>query len=168
MDMTFDFGEVRKMAATYKGGDRIVLDETRRGITRAVVLIEADAIRLVPVDTHTLQRSLTHEVTVSGRDVIGKAGTNVEYAPVVEFGRSAGAAMPPPSALVGWARRHPPGPDFKGGEASWAFVLARAIARRGIRKRPYLKPALDKNRAAITREMDQTLRRIAQRLAAGR
>ena len=160
MDMKFDFSSVRHMATTYKGGDKIVRDETRKGITRSVIQIEADAKRLVPVDTHNLQRSLTHEVVQQGSNVTGRVGTNLIYAPVVEYGRSPGS-MPPPSALVGWLRR-------KGIDEKYAFVVARSIARRGTRKQPYLKPALEKNRQAISREMDQVLRRIAQRLAASR
>ena len=158
--MQFDFSSVAKMGRTYENGARIVMDETREGITRSVIQIEADAKRLVPTDTHTLQRSLTHEVTSRGNDVTGRAGSNLVYAPVVEYGRSAGAAMPPPDALLGWMRRH-------GIDAAAAFAVARAIGRRGTRPRPYLKPALDKNRPAITREMTAVLKRISARLAAG-
>ena len=160
MDMRFDFSSVRQMATTYKGGDRIVLDETRKGISRSVIQIEADAKRIVPTDTHTLQRSITHEVQTSGANVTGRVGSNLVYAPVVEYGRSPGR-MPPPGALAGWLRR-------KGIDEQYAFVVARSIARRGTRPRPYLKPALEKNRQAISREMDQVLRRIAHRLAASR
>lgn len=161
MDMEFDFLTVNRMGQTYAGGSQIVLEETRTGITRAVIQIEADAKRMVPTDTHTLQRSLTHEVTTQGQNVTGRAGTNLTYAPVVEKGRSAGAAMPPQGALLGWMRRH-------GIDASAEFVVRRAIGRRGTRPRPYLKPALDKNRPAITREMTAVLKRIGDRLATGR
>lgn len=160
MDLEFDFSSVHRMAAQYEAAQQIMRDEVRIGITRSVIQIEADAKRLVPVDTHTLQRSITHEVQASGTDVIGRAGSNLVYAPVVEYGRSAGAAMPPPSALTGWMRRH-------GMDEKYAFVLARSIARRGTRPKPYLKPALDKNRAAITREMAAVLQRISNRLAGG-
>ena len=68
--------------------------------------------------------------------------------------------MPPPDALLGWLRRH-------GMDAAAAFPVARAIGRRGTRPHPYLKPALDKNRPAITREMTAVLKRISARLAAG-
>ena len=158
--MTFDFSSVHQMAQKYESARQVVQEETRKGVERSVIQIEADAKRLSPVDTHTLQRSITHEVTASGTDVTGRAGSNLVYAPVVEYGRSAGAAMPPPSALTGWMRRH-------GMDETYAFALARAIARRGTRPKPYLKPALDKNRPAITREMAAVLQRISNRLAAG-
>ena len=157
--MKFDFTSVTKMAGTYKGGAEIVRGETVKGITRSVIQVEADAKRLVPTDTHTLQRSLTHEVTTASGNVTGRAGTNLHYAKVVEDGRTPGR-MPPAGALLGWMRRH-------GIDARYEFPVRRAINRRK-RPRPYLKPALAKNRAAISREMDQVLRRIATRLAGGR
>jgi hypothetical protein len=160
LDMEFDFRSVHQMADRYDNAGRMVVDEIRTGITRSAIQIEADAKRIVPTDTHTLQRSITHEVEASGRDVVGRVGSNLVYAPVVEYGRSAGAAIPPPSALTGGLRRH-------GIDEQYAFVVARSIARRGTRPRPYLKPALDKNRAAITREMAAVLQRISNRLAAG-
>jgi phage gpG-like protein len=126
-----------------------------------VILIQNDARILAPVDTGRLRNSIAHEVTASGQSVTGRTGTNVQYGPVVEYGRAAGSAMPPAGALSGWMSRH-------GIEASAEFAIRRSIARRGIRKRPYLKPALDKNRAAISREMDTILRKIAERLAGAR
>lgn len=160
MDMTFDFSEIERMAARYEGAEQIVREEVRTGITRSVIQIEADAKRLVPTDTHHLQRSLTHEVTVSARDVRGRAGTNVSYARTVEEGRTPGR-MPPQGALIGWMRRH--GIDVKA-----EFVIRRAVNRRK-RPQPYLKPAFDKNRAAIGREMGTAVpRRILNRIGQGR
>jgi len=158
--MHFDMSSLKTLADKYEGADQVVQDEVRNGITRAVIQIEADAKRLVPTDTHHLQRSLTHEVTASGRDVTGRAGTNVPYARYVEEGRRSGR-MPPVAALTGWARRH--------GVAEYTFQIARAIGARGTRPQPYLKPALDQNRAAISREMGVAVpKRILARLKAGR
>jgi hypothetical protein len=159
--MEFDFSTVNAMGRTYANGQRIVLEETRNGITRSVIQIEADAKRGIATDTHTSQRSLTHEVVTHGNNVTGRAGTNYLPAKIIETGRSAGGPMPPQGVLLGWMRRH-------GIDERFEFVLRRSIARRGIRPRPYLKPALDKNRPAITREMAAVLKRTMTRLAAGR
>lgn len=179
LEIAFDFSTVRVMATTYANGPQIVLEETQKGITRSVVAIEADAKREVPTDTHTLQRSLTHEVVTQGRNVTGRVGTNLAYAEVVEKGRGVGKPMPPPGALLGWMQRH----DIKRGDAPLQgpgiefvynryfeieFEIARAIRMRGIKPSPYLKPAFDKNRLGITREMTAVVIRIGNRLAAGR
>ncbi len=147
------------MAQKYANVGPIVQQETTKSMARAVVAIEGDAKRLVPVDRGTLRRSLTHEVKASGRDIVGKAGTNLDYARFVEEGRSPGK-QPPTSAIAGWAARH-------GIEPGAAFLIARAIGRRGTKPRPYLKPAFAKNRALISRELGPVLlRRISDRLAA--
>jgi len=160
MDMEFDFSSVNRMGRTYENGARIVIDETRKGITRSVIQIEADAKRIVPKDTNNLMRTLTHEVVTHGNDITGRAGSNATYAKVVEDGRRAGAPMPPEGSLLAWMRRH-------GIDVSAEFAVRRAISRRGTRPQPYLKPALDKNRPEITRQMMAVLKRISNRLAGG-
>ena len=171
MELEFDFSEINRMAARHKGAEAIVQEEIRAGVMRSVIQIEADAKRRVPVDTHTLQRSLTHEVTTKGRDVTGRAGTNLSYAETVETGRDPGK-MPPAGVLVGWMGRHgiPLAPDGvapkknKAGYYQVEFLVARAINSRK-KANPYLKPAFDKNRAAITRERGTAVpRRILTRL----
>jgi hypothetical protein len=56
----------------------------------------------------------------------------VMHAQYVEGGRRAGAAMPPVSVIEAWALR-------KIGIPGLGFVIARNIARNGIRPRPVLK-----------------------------
>jgi hypothetical protein len=161
VDIKYDMSAFDKIGRSYKGATRIIEDETRTAMTRSVVQIEADAKRRVPTDTHNLQRSITHEVVDVGADIIGRAGTNQPYAEPVEKGRRAGAAMPPPSALIGWLGRH-------GIDPSLAFVVARSIGRKGIKPRPYLKPAYDVNRLKINRELGPVLmERVMKRIGAG-
>lgn len=150
----------QKIAREYAGSAPIIKQETSTAMTRSVIAIEADAKRRVPTDTHNLQRSITHEVQARGTDVIGRAGTNQPYAEPVEYGRRAGAPMPPSGAVLGWMRRH-------GIDQSAEYVIRRAISRKGIRPRPYLKPAYDVNRLKIAREMGPVLmQRIMQRITA--
>lgn len=159
LEFQFDMSELNRMAARHAQGGRIVADETRTAMNRVVIQIEADAKRRVPTDTHNLQRSITHEVTTAGRDVIGRVGTNQPYAEAVEKGRRAGAPPPPASALTGWLRR-------KGIDQKYAWVIAQSIGRKGIRPRPYLKPGYDVNRLKIGRELGTVLmQRVSQRLA---
>ncbi len=56
--------------------------QVERALMNAALLVERDAKELVPVDTGTLKRSITHEVTASTAFV----GSNIEYAPHVELG----------------------------------------------------------------------------------
>lgn len=46
------------------------------------------------VDTGRLRASITHEVRKEGDQIVGLVGTNVEYAPHLEFGTNKMAARP--------------------------------------------------------------------------
>ncbi len=58
-----------------------------RGVLAAALVVESDAKVLVPVQTGTLRRSITHtEPDPSDSSPSATVGTNVEYGPMVEFG----------------------------------------------------------------------------------
>ena len=73
-----------------------VFKETERKLnqvlTRAALLVERTAKQLVPVDTGTLKRSITHEIDTNKK--IARVGSNVEYAAHVELGTSKRTARP--------------------------------------------------------------------------
>lgn len=82
-----------------------------------------------------LRLSIAQHVEDQGSRIIGQVGSGLIYAPVIEEGRTVGW-FPPPDSLRAWARK-------KLGDERLAFVVARAIKRRGFKAQPYLQPALD-------------------------
>ncbi len=157
MDMDIDAGDIERFAARTAKADRIVRDEMVRGMKRATLHVEGRAKRHVPVDTGHLRRSLTSQVKPFSGGVRGVVGTNVPYAKAVEQGRRPGAEQPPTGPdLAGWARRH--------GMAGLEYVIARSIAWRGTKARPYLSRALKELRPQIRVEFRQVAKRIAQRV----
>jgi Bacteriophage HK97-gp10, putative tail-component len=149
-----DGGLARRLA----GADRVVGEELARAVDRTTLAGEAVSKRLAPVDTGHLRRSIARERAVwAGGRALGRWGTNLPYAAPVEEGRRAGAPMPPAGVLLGWMRRH-------GIPAAAEFPLRRAIGRRGIPAKPYLKPALAQVRAPFRRECEAALARAARRL----
>lgn len=121
-------------------------------IDRLSLIAQRVARQGAPRDTATLQRSIVREV----QPLMARIYSPLVYAPVMESGRAAGSTMPPPDALAGWAARHGFGTD-KG----TLFVLARAIARRGIKGRFFMKAAADAVQAAIPAEMSRAAGDIA-------
>lgn len=65
--------------------------------------IHRDAVARVPVDTGRLKGSLTPVVLKQGEKVTGEVGTNVQYAPYVEFGT--GGKVNIPQGLETYAAR---------------------------------------------------------------
>jgi hypothetical protein len=80
----------------------------RVAMTRSLLLIEADARKLAPRDQGRLGGSITHYTLGFGLEQEGHVGPSVQpsYGAPVEFGRKAGARMPPVAALMGWVMRH--------------------------------------------------------------
>ena len=108
-----------------------------RAMRESAILIQSFAKLYAPVFRGLLRVSISQNVSEEGSRITGEVGSGLTYASVVEEGRNPWpGAMPPPSGdLRTWARR-------KLGDERLAFVVARAIKRRGFRAQPYLRPAL--------------------------
>ena len=72
--------------------------KTRADLFRLAIIVQNEARRMAPVDTGRLRASITVKRTPDGAVV----GSNVEYAPYVEYGTSKMAAQPflRPAVLV--------------------------------------------------------------------
>ena len=118
---------------------------------KSAFTILATAQELVPRDRSRLAGSIHIKI----EPLRAQVGTNIFYAPFVEFGTR--PHWPPIAAMDPWARRHgfPPG-------RSGMFLVARAIARKGTRAQPYMQPALEKSINAIKRflrELGDTIKK---------
>jgi hypothetical protein len=82
--------------------------------------------------------------------VVGVVGSNVKYAPPVEYGTK--PHFVPPGELEAWARRHNTDP----------FVVSKAIARRGTKAHRYLQRAFEDNQPRIQRLFGNTVSKIAR------
>jgi len=113
-----DFGKIARLHAAMKQMPGIITEELGKAVTDLVLIVEAEAKRLCPVDTGKLRASIT---PVIESWAAGFVGTNTSYAPHVEYGtRNAPAqAFLEPAFLEGKRR------------ASKVFgqAIARAIAR---------------------------------------
>ena len=67
-----------------------VLERLQKDIEKAALTLERNAKQKCPVDTGKLRASITTEVG----NLEAEVGTNVEYAPYVEFGTSEQSAQP--------------------------------------------------------------------------
>lgn len=113
------------------------------------LIAQREAKAEVPRDTAALGRSIQRDVMPFS----AKIYTNLSYAPVVEDGRGAEKKMPPPQLLAGWARRH-------GKPQSALFVMARAIGKRGIKGRFFMRAAEHKANAEVPRLVKELAQRV--------
>lgn len=137
----------RNVAAGPAAIDRAVHD----GLLDSVQLLEREAKRNIlrghAVNFGRLLASLTHDVEPLGASWRGVVGTNVAYAPHVEYGTAPHwPPWGPGSALRLWCKR-------KLHNEQLAYVVARAIARHGTRPRLFLQRAFESQQGRVLERM---------------
>lgn len=120
---------------------------SRLAMAQSVRLVQALVRAATPVDTGALQRSIVAEVRGTAlTGLVGRVASPLAYAPVVEWGRRAGAAPPPVAAIQAWAARR-----LSDGSRATAFVIARAIGARGLAGRHMFRDAAARGEGAVRR-----------------
>lgn len=127
------------------------LRDTSEPMRQATLVVTGSAKRNAPVDAGVLRASIMPGVESRNNETVGVVGSNLVHAAVMEKG-SEKTWWPPLAALETWARRH----------GTTAYVVARAIARRGLKARRYLQRALDDNQARIVRIFNDYVKRITR------
>jgi hypothetical protein len=156
--------EVRGLVDTQDKLEQVIADlhgePVLAAFRRATLLLVSTAKRLAPVDRGILRGSIVPQVRMTpNRTVEGVVGSNVTYAPHMEFGTGifAGNAryFPPPSALDLWASRH--------GMESGALVALAIYRRGGTRPRRYLQGSADQHRDEIRSLIGDAVTRIVKK-----
>jgi HK97 gp10 family phage protein len=115
--------------------------QSRLQIERSAINIERDAKNAAPVDMGVLRSSIQKSLTAtdSGRILSAEVGTNVEYAPFVEFGTGSGVSVP-------------------AGQEEFAMQFKGKTGRkRNYPARPFLFPAWEKERPKFVNAMEDIL-----------
>lgn len=109
-------------------------------VQKACAIVERTAKQKAPKDTGALRRSITSKVNVNGTDVEGIVYTPLEYAPYVEYGTGLFAEGGDGRKDVPWRYQADNG----------NFYIST-----GQKPQPYMRPALDENRAQILRILQE-------------
>lgn len=144
------------------GLDRVLrnLKNIKEGVIQEIVwgaeAVQAkcvqDARQNCPNVSGNLAQSIQEgPVTVDATGVYAVVIANADYASFVEFGAGPavghGQFFPPPDALRDWCEKVL-------GDASLAFVVARAIWKRGLYAHPFMAPALETNISFFVRAVE--------------
>jgi hypothetical protein len=115
--------------------------QSRLQIERSAINIEREAKNLCPVDFGILRSSIEKTVDASdaGRILSAEVGTNIEYAPFVEFGTGSGVSVP-------------------AGQEEFAMQFKGKTGRkRNYPARPFLFPAWERERPKFVKSMEAIL-----------
>jgi HK97 gp10 family phage protein len=94
-DLSWEDQDPEELAETITEIEEALTGKLGEAMVTAVLLIESTAKELAPVDTGRLRSSIASKVKKIAEDEVqGFVGTNVEYAPYVEWGTSKMEAQP--------------------------------------------------------------------------
>lgn len=119
----------QRLTSAAERAPREINDQVRRTVTGITLDAEGGVIKATPVGaTGHLRQSMTHDVSGSGIAILGRVySTDVPVKVAsVEQGRAPGR-MPPMAPIELWVRRK------LGGDRNVAFLVARAIGKRGTK-----------------------------------
>ncbi len=134
-------------ARVQKGLDRLpnaVVARVELALARGAQELAREERRLAPKAFSTL----TNSIQAQRMGMLHyRVGPGVNYARPVEEGRKPGKQPGTANGLMEWVRQKT-GLQGKALERR-AFVIARAIGRKGIRPQPYAKPAFEAKRSRV-------------------
>lgn len=119
------------------------LDDVNQAMEQACILVENEAKIKCPVDNGVLRNSITHYIEDNPNELIGVVGTNVEYAPYVEFGTGIYSSL-------GNGRQDRW--KYKDAKGEWHSTI-------GQHPQPYLYPALEENRREIEKMFKEQIKK---------
>lgn len=120
-----------------------------QAVNEACILVENDAKKRCPVDTGELRMSITHEIEETSENrTTGAVGTNLEYAPYVEFGTGIFSSLGN-GRQDRWS--------YKDAKGEWHTTI-------GQQPQPYLHPALDGNRDEVKKLIQKKIEEGVKKL----
>lgn len=139
-------------------------EPVRNFFTRALLILQGLTREGIPVDRGRLRQSITFDVDSRPIPLWGKIGSNVKYAPDMEYGTNALSEKPSVTGnrpfptgpqLETWARRH----GFPNG-----WMVAAIIKRRGgLEPRRFLRNAFTQGQSKIRGLLDDLATEIERR-----
>jgi hypothetical protein len=145
--------------------DEVSTRELTTAMNQSVTALESAIKPLTPVYRARLRGSIASEVKQEGPgSIVGRVGSTLkgeEYPAVMEFGRKPGK-FPPIEPLMRWVHLvlGVPNEEARG----VAYVVARKIARKGIKGHFFMKKGFEASKAQIADYFVKALQRITEAL----
>lgn len=162
MELAYDLRLPRGPLAT--GEASAIIDaELRAAIEAGLQIVRGQVVQRTPVNQGILRQGTQTDITGDGVSLTGRVFNPTSYAQAVEDGRKPGAPPPPPGPIAFWVRRKL-GVSNEREASRVAFVIARAIGRRGIKGRHMFRDGIRAAKPAVRALFRAALARIKARL----
>ncbi len=140
--------------------DALLGESLSTAMEASAINVQRLARQNAPSWRNVLRNSITYDLKGSILPLQARIGPMrgpaTQYASVMEFGREAGSRQPPVAAITPWALAKGLNP----------YVVARLIARKGIKGRFYMKRAAQESQEFIRRRFEDAVKDIERRFAA--
>lgn len=145
-----------------------VINETQKGLVREITkelrssadTVKARARAAAAAFAFTGTFIQRFETSVSTRALSATVRARAPHAWIIARGGRRPGKMPPPKELIAWLK-------FRGIPERAAFVVARAIQRRGIKPRPVVDEAWAAERPSFIARVTQAVERLASSFSRG-
>lgn len=145
----------RGLQQALAAGPAILSRHLGRAIGRIVQDMAREARRRAPKAFSTLTQSIA---AVQPSPFEGLVVAGVDYARAVEQGTGPSGRQPPVRNILDWLKvRRLVADDPAMTQEDLAYVIARAIARKGTPAQPFMVPAFESNRARAEARIDQAI-----------
>lgn len=148
----------------------------RSAAFQAGARVQAEVVSRTPVDLGTARNDIALDVFGTGLGITARVAGHMEYLATLEFGRKPGKRPPPYESLLPWVKRHPAAPagflTAKGNRSnrkpptdeSRAFLIARAIGRRGLPAHHMFEEGLNVSEPFIRDTFEDAIRDLVRGL----
>lgn len=158
----FDLGDLDWLVELLQAAPEIAGEELYAAMTACTALIERDVKELTPTANGALRNSIFGEVRLDGQGLLGVVGSPLPYAEYVELGSR--PHFPPLEPLEDWVRAKGLAQDEKQVRRA-AYLVARAISRRGTLAVGMFNRAASFNEGNVERIFALHTQRVVDRIA---
>lgn len=161
--ISIDSPDLAQFGADLGNSARVFLEEFERGMNEALAVLEEQIAGRVPVNSGFLRSSIGTNLYGEDMAIRGEVVSIASYGAAVEYGRKPGK-MPPVAAIELWVRRKL-GINNDKEARSVAYVIARAIGRRGTVGAHMFQLGMSAAAPYIEKIFDAAVDRAVRRLA---
>lgn len=161
LSLEFNSLQIERLASRFAQANGMIQDVMYRGMATSLDIVEQGVVNHMPVNSGELRRSPQKLVRGVGLNVEGQYATNSPYGWPVERGRRPGQP-PPTEAIKLWVIRR----GIATGKAadSIAYLIARAIGRRGTKGAFMFEKGAEAAAPAVSQVWVKTAERITGQL----
>jgi hypothetical protein len=162
-EITMDMNVPKTPLFTPGAAERIVAEEQQRAMEASVLQVKGAILPFVPVNLGALRQGVQAMVSGTPANLSGKVFDPITYASAVEHGTR--PHFPPLGPIELWVRRKLGIPEGRQSR-SVAFLVARAISRRGTKAVQFFKRGWDSSEGQVRARFRDAQARIVARIVA--